>query len=226
MRPQGVGPDESVAVIDVLRFSSTVAHALSVGCEGVTPMGEIEPARQRARQLGALLGGEREGLPPEGFDLGNSPESYTAETCGGRPLVMTTTNGTRAVAAVPGAARVLCASLVSAEASARALAEAGDDVILLCAGTRGEVAADDVAAAGCLAGSLALMAAATPGDGARTAIALFDAWKHDLLGLLRRSRSGRRLAGIGLDADLVFCSRVDALPVVATLDEGGTFRSS
>ena len=79
------------------------------------------------------------------------------------------------------------------------------------------MALDDVAAAGCLAGSLALMAGAEPDDGARTAVAVFDAWRHDLPGLLRRSISGRRLAAVGLEADLEFCARVDTVPLVAAL---------
>jgi phosphosulfolactate phosphohydrolase-like enzyme len=77
-----------------------------------------------------------------------------------------------------------------------------------------------------VAGSLALMAGAEPADGARVALALFDAWKHDLPGLLARSISGRRLIGIGLGDDVAYCARVDTVPVVAELDGDGVFRRS
>jgi len=219
-------PARDVVVIDVLRATSTMVQALASGATGVEPAGSIEEAAARARALGALLGGEREGLPPPGYDLGNSPREYDAARCAGRMVVLSTTNGTQAVLAARGHRRVLAASLLNAEATARALAAAPAEVLLLCSGSRGFVAADDVAAAGCLAGHLALLAGAEPGDAARVAIALFDAWRHDLPGLLRRSISGRRLLGIGLERDILDCARVDALPLVVELDRQGVFRKA
>lgn len=218
MHPGGVPGDVAAVVIDLLRFSSTTCAALAAGATAVHPVAGPEPARARARQLGAVLGGERECLPPPGFDLGNSPADYDAAAVGGRPVVLCTTNGSRAVEAVAGAGRVLIGALVNAEATARALVEGGaEHVLLVCCGSRDRVALDDVAAAGCLAGSLALMAGAEPDDGARTAVAVFDTWRHDLGGLLARSLSGRRLAAAGLQRDLEFCRGVDTVPLVVEL---------
>lgn len=220
-------PDDGLAVvvIDTLRFTSTVISALAAGADGILPVAEEDAARSRAAELGALLGGERDALPLPGFDLGNSPPSYDQSTVAGRLIVMTTTNGTRAVGATAEAGRVLAGCLLNAEVTADELTAADPErVLLLCAGRRGAVAADDLATAGCLAGSLLLMAAAEPTDAARTAIALFDAWKGDLLGLLNRSASGRKLASLGLVADIEFCARVDAVPLVAELDDAGIFR--
>ena len=220
-------PARDVVVLDVLRATSTIVSALAAGATGVEPMGEVAAAAARARACGALLGGEREGLPPPGFDLGNSPREYEASTVAGRLVVLSTTNGTQAVLAARGSRRVLAGCLLNAEATARALAAGGaQEVLLLCSGSRGQVAADDVAAAGCLAGHLSLLAAAQPTDAARVAIALFDAWKHDLAGLLHRSVSGRRLHGIGLQRDVEDCARVDAIPLVAELDKEGVFRKA
>ncbi|MGQ0552655.1 MAG: 2-phosphosulfolactate phosphatase [Planctomycetota bacterium] len=223
------GP-EHVVIIDVLRATSTIVSALAAGAECVIPEGEVEAARLRARAEGALLGGERKGLPPPGFDLGNSPASFTPERCGGRRVVLSTTNGTQAVLAVRGAAggpapTIWSMSLLNAEATARALAAAGAaSVLIVAAGTRGQVALDDVATAGCLAGSLLLCGAADPGDGARVALAVFDTWKHDLPGLFRRCQSGRRLIAAGLEQDLSDCARVDALPFAVRLGADGAFR--
>jgi len=220
-----VARDAPAVVIDVLRATSTIVCALAAGCTGVRPVAGLQDAEALARRSGAVLGGEREGVAPEGWDLGNSPESYDAAACRGRDVVLCTTNGTAAIAALGPRPRVLAGCLLNAEATARSLADDGaETVLLVCAGTRGRLAADDVAAAGCLAGSLALMAAAEPTDSARAAIALFDAWKHDLGGLLARSESGRRLQRIGLDADIAFCAQVDRVPVLAELDAGGVFR--
>jgi len=216
-----------VVVLDVLRATSTMATALFHGATGVLPAPEVESARERAQQLGALLGGEREALPPPGFDCGNSPREYDAARVAGRLIVLTTTNGTRALEAVAGAERVLAAGLVNAEVTARALAESGAGrVLLLCAGRRGGVSLDDTAAAGCLVGSLALLAGAEVGEGARLAAAVFDAWKHDLLALFERCDAGRNLIRLGLGADLHDCARVDSRPVVVERDGSGVFRAA
>lgn len=218
-------PARDVVVIDVLRATSTIVSALAAGADGVVPEGTVEQAAARARSEAALLGGEREGLPPPGFELGNSPREYDAARCAGRRVVLSTTNGTQAVLAARGSRRILAGSLLNAEATVRALRAGGArEVLLLCSGSRGRVAADDVAAAGCLAGGLLLSGGGEPDDAARAAIALFDAWRHDLPGLLRRSVSGRRLQAIGLQRDIDDCARVDAVPLAVELDRQGVFR--
>ena len=91
---------------------------LAAGARAVIPALEVDEARRIAAGLPAgeaVLGGEREGLPIAGFDLGNSPSEYRPETVGGRTVVFTTTNGTRAMnrcrAARAGADRCVCESV-------------------------------------------------------------------------------------------------------------------
>src|SRR5262245_56341394 len=87
-------------VVDVLRATTTIVHALAAGCCSVRPCATVEEARALADALPAgkvLLGGERDGVPLPGFDKGNSPGEYTPEACKGTTLVLTTTNGTRAL---------------------------------------------------------------------------------------------------------------------------------
>src|SRR5580698_2421565 len=111
--PDGALKGGLAVVIDVLRATTTMIHALAAGCDAIMPCGEIEEARRIARSLpegSALLAGERQGLPIEGFDLGNSPGDCTPENCSGKTLVMTTTNGTRAILASLEAERVYIAS--------------------------------------------------------------------------------------------------------------------
>src|SRR5262249_46559853 len=102
-------------VIDVLRAATTIIQALVAGCTAVRPCAEVEEARERAGQRGAgrvLLGGEGGGKPLPGFDLGNSPREYTAKLCRGNTLVLTTSNGTRALLRAAEAARTLVAAFV------------------------------------------------------------------------------------------------------------------
>lgn len=223
--PDDLGPGDVVVVLDVIRATTTLTQALASGAVGVVPVESIEQARQVAAERGALLAGERGGHPPEGFDLGNSPRQMTPDLVGGRELVLTTTNGTRALHRCLSAGHVLTGALVNAEATARRVAQlAPERTILVCSGSRGEITADDVVGAGCLVGNLTLLTGAQPGDGARVAAAMFDAWRHDLPGLLRRSRSGRRLLGEGLGGDLPVCARVDSLPFAVALDAAGVLR--
>ncbi len=223
----GIAGDAPAVLIDVLRASSTIVCALAAGCAGVRPVADLEAARVLARGSGAVLGGEREGLAPPGYDLGNSPASYDAAACGGRPVVLCTTNGTQAVAALAGRRLVLAGCLLNAGRTAQALVASGhDEVLLVCAGTRGRFAADDAAAAGCIAACLSESVTIEPSDAALAALALHERWRGDLPGLLARCESGLRLARIGLSADITFCAAVDRLPVLAALDAGGAFRSA
>src|SRR4051812_17592854 len=100
--PPGALRGGVAVVVDVLRASTVMIHALAAGSKEVVPCLEIEEARQVKARLPAgtaLLAGERHGRPIEGFDLSNSPAEFTAEACRGRTIVLTTTNGTRGVLA-------------------------------------------------------------------------------------------------------------------------------
>ena len=140
----------TVVVIDVLRASTTIIHALAAGAKEVIPCLEVEEARAVAAKYPrdtVVLGGERAGLKIDGFDLGNSPREYTPERVGGKTVVFTTTNGTRAMQMCRLAKRVLVGAFVNAESVADKLGDTSN-IHLLCAGTDGKVSAEDSAAAG------------------------------------------------------------------------------
>src|SRR5206468_906816 len=91
-------------------------HALAAGAACVRPCAGVEEARALAGQMRVgrvLLGGERGGVAPPGFDLGNSPRQYTARVCKGNTVVLTTTNGTGALLRAAEAERVLVAAFVN-----------------------------------------------------------------------------------------------------------------
>src|SRR3954454_8565361 len=111
-------------VIDVLRATTMIVHALVAGCTEVIPVSEVEEARQIAAALpvgSALLAGERQGVPIDGFDLGNSPDECTSARCRGKTMVITTTNGTRALLACGDADRVFLGAFVNFAATCRRL---------------------------------------------------------------------------------------------------------
>jgi 2-phosphosulfolactate phosphatase len=212
--PRDAAPGRVQVVVDCIRATSTIVQALAAGYERVVCVAEIADAR-RERAPHVVLGGEREGVMIEGFDLGNSPAEY--EVRRGSTLVLTTTNGTRAILkAADEAEIVLVGALTCLESVARAVARvAGDgDVAIRCAGVRGEMALDDVYVAGRLAERIDELAGpAFLTDGARTARAIARAYA-DPLSALADSQSARDLAGTGHEADVEQCARESVLDVV------------
>ena len=220
--PPLAGTGATVIVFDVLRATTSIAAALAAGVGEIHVFAGTALARGAARvRDGVLLCGEEQCLPPPGFDLGNSPGAFDPARHAGRTVFMSTTNGTRAILAARGAARILTGALVNATAAARAARDAGGDVILLCAGTNGQPAAEDVIGAG------AVLHALRPGgpvrlasDAAWMAEQLFLARRRDLPNALRESRGGRNVAAAGLDPDIDFAARLDALDVVGHVHPG------
>ena len=215
-------------VIDVLRASTTIATALAHGAAAVRPVAGIEEARGLAAVLGAgtLLGGERGGVRIPGFDLGNSPLEYTPDRVAGKTIVITTTNGTAALHACREAREILVGSLVNRTAVADEVRRlAGDSVTvhLVCAGTDGEITAEDVLAAGAILDAAAGSVEALD-ESAREAVAFFRRVaaavdvQSGLVAEFRRSPGGSNLIDLGMEADLPVAAAIDSLAVVPRLD--------
>lgn len=219
-------PDGVAVVIDVLRATTWVATALEWGAWGVRPVREVEAARALAQSLreagqGVLLAGERGGLPPQGFDLGNSPAELMGLELRGRRLVLTTTNGTRALEAVAGSGEVLVTSLRHGEATARYLARRGRPVRLVCAGTEGRLSLEDLLAAGWVVRHLQRLGVQLQlADTARVAEALAVAWEGRELEALRAAEHGQYLVGLGFAQDLALAAQRDVWPGVIRLEDG------
>ena len=138
-------------VIDVLRASTTMVTALANGCQALVPVAEVDEARRRVATMpGALLAGERGGDPPEGFDLGNSPLEFTRERVGGRTIVFTTSNGTRALLAARPATAVGVAGFTNLSAASEWALGQGRSIVLVCAGELGARSTEDEVCAGLL----------------------------------------------------------------------------
>ncbi len=221
-------------VIDVLRATTTIVHALASGAAQVRVCQEVNEARRLAEeQPGAVLAGERGGLPIAGFHLGNSPAEFTPATVGGKSVLFTTTNGTRAMARCQGARRVLLAAFVNFSAICRELSDAlsspsSQGAAIVCAGTDGEVTREDTLLAGAIVDDLSGITTLTLALNDQAEIAA-DAWRscradlggHDPLGrALRASRGGRNLIEIGLENDIAIAAEIDKFDLVPELDLG------
>jgi len=205
-------------VFDVLRATTTIVSALAAGARQVRVFDSLDAARSAARCFDGpkLLCGEQRCLPPEGFDLGNSPGHFTADRVGGRTVFLSTTNGTRAIVAARGAKRLFVAGLVNAAATARALAGEARDVTLLCAGTNGRRAVEDLIGAGAVAAALERFGIVEHSSNTtRRTIRLFHDSRSRLSEVLRNTQGGQNVRNVGLDADIDFAARIDAFDLVA-----------
>jgi 2-phosphosulfolactate phosphatase len=203
-------PDEAASaptgiVVDVVRATSTIAQALSAGYRRVLCVAEIEQARAlRAELPDSVVGGERDAVRIEGFDVGASPREFLepqAET-----LILSTTNGTRTiVTAAERCDEVLVGSLLNLDAVVRAANERGEDVAVICAGYKGAFAFDDAYCAGRLVQALA----GHRTDAAIAAGLIADAYPNALEGI-----NTRTYGPPGLEEDIAFCARESILEVV------------
>lgn len=228
----------SIAVmVDQLRASSTICAALANGAKEVRaclePMGAMA-AKNQYRPGTFILGGERGGRRIEGFDLGNSPREYTRNLVLSKTVIFTTTNGTRVLYHAAKAERVLVGCLANVDALVELLSVGTRDVSIVCAGVNGEVAFEDVLAAGAIASKL-LMAPYVPStddapaqgsmwrpdDGALIAM---HAWRRasitpdDLLDAMKQSTGGRNLVSIRLSADVAWCTTAAQMRIVPEFD--------
>jgi 2-phosphosulfolactate phosphatase len=204
--PAEAGPAHVAVVVDVMRATSTIAQALASGYRRVLCCGEIDDARALREQLGdeAVVGGERDAVQIEGFDLGASPREYLeprAETA-----ILTTTNGTRStLAAAANAEHVLLGSLLNLDAVAAAAREPGEDVTVVCAGYRGAFAIDDAYCAGRIVSLL---------DGERTDAAVASAAIARAYPTAWEGVNARTYGPPGLEDDLRWCTQENTLTVV------------
>lgn len=220
LRPTELRGSDIAVVIDVLRATSTVTEALAAGYTRVVCVDSVERARS-LRAPHRLLAGERRCVMPKGFDLGNSPLDVRRR--GAEELVLATTNGTPAiVAAAEHAPTVILASVLNLGAVIDELRHRVGprrvSVQLVCAGSDGQVALEDVYLAGRL--SIALRGPRT--DRSRIAEAVARAYRKPRAGLAAGSHAGR-LNRAGLSEDVAYCSlesSLDAVPVVATAGAG------
>ncbi len=220
---------ESVCIVfDVLRATSSMITALSNGAAGIVPVAGISEAVELHRGDSALvLAGEREGLRITkeqtgaiGFHLGNSPREFVSEAVRGKKIVMTTTNGTRALRACAHARKVFVSCFLNLSRTAEAVrTEGAREILVICSGTFEQTAYEDLLAAGALC---ELIVSGFHGeevsDSALIALKAYQAAKADLGQALSEARNGGRLLSRpDLAADVAFCARRDADPVLAVL---------
>jgi 2-phosphosulfolactate phosphatase len=228
--------DATCVVFDILRATSSMITALANGAQAIIPVQTIEEAlAMRRTHPDVLLAGEREGhritsklTGSIDFDFGNSPREFTPSAVEGKTLVMTTTNGTRALRACAGAQRTFVGSFLNLKATLALLRCLElNELILVCSGTNEDASFEDTLAAGAAVESL--FGRTIRSDAARIAQFTYqavqrelEAKRSDLSYAMTYAHNGRRLLGIPeLCEDVAFCAQRDTVFVAARLERDG-----
>lgn len=214
--------------IDVLRATSVIVKALASGAESVMTCETIEQAHRLAKSEPdrTLLCGERNCQKVNGFALGNSPREYTSENVHGKRLVLTTTNGTKAIEMASPIPSLAIASFLNLSAVISRILEA-QHTCIICAGTNGAITSEDVLLAGALVTGVKNTCKAAQFDDASEISASFwdssmnlDLKDSDqntasrLADRLQRTEGGRNLIRLGYENDLLACSQINSLPIL------------
>jgi 2-phosphosulfolactate phosphatase len=210
-----------VAVIDVLRASTSITAAVMNGARAVIPFESSEDAVTRSKAFeksDVLLVGERRMKPIPGFDLGNSPLEFTRDVVEGKTVLMTTTNGTPAITNTPGAKDVIVASYVNFTAvltMLRTALRAGTDITLVCAGRDRQFGLEDAGCAGRFVYNVTKrLSNVALNDAAQACVLIDRKYGDNIAKLFDASEHGQALRAAGYTADLVACAAIDSHPVV------------
>jgi 2-phosphosulfolactate phosphatase len=208
---------KTVVVIDVLRATSVIVTALANGANKIYTTEGIPEARNLLTTFlpnAALLGGERAGKKIEGFDLGNSPLSYTAEVVRDKNIILTTTNGTLAIRNSKTAKQLFAVSFLNVLYAAKVLAETNQPLMIVCSGTNGNFSLDDALCAGMLIDSISRFVPVQCDDLGQVALAFYRQ-EGSIQEKLSDCRHVKFLRSIGYEKDVEYCLQpnlFEALP--------------
>lgn len=222
-------------VFDVFRATSTIVTALANGAAEIIPVAEIPEALALRRQRPeVLLAGERDGLRIRAnltggvdFDLGNSPREFTPARVGGKTIVLSTTNGSRALRACASAKAVIIGSFLNLRSTVEYLQQqAPAHLLLVCSGTVNQASYEDVLGAGAMAGLLSpLYGKGEIADSSKMAVQIYEQNRRNLLNAVEHCRNGRRLLSMpDLRDDVPWCLQLDQFQLVAGLEDGAVVK--
>ncbi len=211
-------------VIDALRATTVITTLFERGCPCVYVAPSHPLAESFARANGYVLCGETNGVKAEGFDYGNSPTEFSRLDFTERPVVLSTSNGTKATAAVANAKRTYLGSALNRTAVAQAAWEAANaeeaDVVIVCSGTNGTFTLEDATVAGLYVEALVAMGTAwTMPSLSDSAVAARRLWQSEpnLLRGWMEGRHAQHLGDIGFGEDIGFSATIDNSGTVPTL---------
>jgi 2-phosphosulfolactate phosphatase len=215
-----------VAVIDVLRASTSITVAIANGARAVIPFDGVDEVVDHAKQFersDVRLAGERKMLPIPGFDLGNSPGQFNVDAVAGKTVLMTTTNGTNALLAAQGARDTVVAAYVNGSvvsALLRSALRGNTPVAIVCAGQERHFSLEDAGCAGRYVRMVTRrLSNITLNDAAQACVLIDQRYGDNIQELLLDTAHGRALRDSGFGDDIMLCASLDSYPVVPVYAE-------
>ncbi len=225
--------DVNCAVVDVLRATTTIISSLHNKCSEIYPVISKNAAKLKAKELMGenikkqiLLAGEKDGKALEGFDLGNSPSNFDREIVENNILIISTSNGTKAIDAVKQQKYVILFSLANLSATASSIIKPimkNHNLLIICSGRNGKYCEEDSIASGLLINKITSLWNEKEficSDSAKASIHIANFYKKDIHKAFLNCSWGKHLIQLGLKEDLEFCSRTDWSDVVPKLKDG------
>ena len=225
---RGGSRGDVVVVIDVLRCTSAIVTALANDATNVTAVESVSRARSlKSRNPDSILAGERGGLPPRGFELGNSPLDFSAKKVSGKGIIITTSSGTQAIQNASEARVVLLGSFLNLTAVAKKAWEAADEkscgLTVAMSGKLGSFSLEDFLCSGAIA-NLWENESAAFSDSAYASLLAYRSARSDLFENVLKGNHAQELVRIGFNRDVAFCCERDRYDTVPILKEGKIVR--
>lgn len=207
-----------VAVIDVLRATTSITTAFDSGVKEIFPVATDEEAISY-KAKGCFIAAEKDGVTLDYADFGNSPLFFRNPELKGASIAYKTTNGTQAIKMLERSERVIIASFLNISAVVEWFNRHQLNAVILCSGWKNKFNLEDSILAGALVEKLAKL----PGykidcDAAHAALDLWQIAKHDPVGYIQKAMHRERLRKLGLDDVIDFCFSIDISKVMPEYD--------
>jgi len=210
-----------VVVVDLLRATTVISTAFHYGIKEIIPVQSIAQAKEYIRKENHIAAAERNAMAIDGFEYGNSPYQYMNKRIKDKTLILTTTNGTRAIN-IAKEYYVITSSFINIDAVYDFLVKSSNDVVILCSGWKGVFSLEDSIFSGCLAERLLMSNYFKSNcDSVLASISLYSQAKDNLFNFLATSAHRKRLKSLNMEKDTRFCLDPDLKSdVIPTLDKG------
>ncbi|MBL7982755.1 MAG: 2-phosphosulfolactate phosphatase [Flavobacteriales bacterium] len=210
-----------VVVIDVLRATSAMVAAFEHGVDRIIPVSTIEEARQYIGRPGYIAAAERNGEVVDGFAFGNSPLAYVGQDLSGQTIVMTTTNGTKAINLAKNARTLVIGSFLNLSALSEWLVKQNDNILLLCSGWKDKFNLEDSVFAGAVMDRLLESGKfGVEEDSSIAAKYMYMAARDNFMSILKAAPRRRRIEQLHLLPDVKYCLTPDQSTKIPVLREG------
>ncbi len=210
---------KTVVVVDILRATTSMCVAFAHGITHIIPLVSIYETFLYKPQ-NYITAGERNGQKVDGFEKGNSPFDFMDDEIKGKPLAITTTNGTQAIHASLLAENVYIGAFVNLQAVANKLVAEQKDIIILCAGWKNKFNLEDTLFAGALAELLYNSGFEMNDDASIAAQTLYNTAQNDLTTFIKKSAHAQRFERMGIEKDIDFCMQLDIYDFVPKYVDG------